>query len=149
MTKDAAKDQGPFRLLVGLKLTEEGRHAFEDAARISKRIPGCVLQVLHVVAPADGATDRTDPMPMLRHYVDETFATLGGAAGVTVAIDLRTGDPVKELTAFAHEITADLIVLGSDKGHRASWDRAPTVERLRDAMSCPIVVTARDSSSRG
>jgi nucleotide-binding universal stress UspA family protein len=143
LKSDAATNQGPFRLLVGVTFSEEGRHALEAAARISRRIPECMLHVLHVVPAPGVATAPREPMTVLRDYVGETFAALGGVGGVTVAIELRRGDPVDELATLAREIAADLVVLGSDRGHRASWDKAPTAERLGDAMSCPLVVTAR------
>ena len=149
MTRDAATVPGPFRLLVGLTLTAEGRHTFEDAVRIARRIPGCALHVLHVAVPGDGAKEPAIQAANVRVDVDEMLAALGGAAGVTLAVESRAGDPVKALTALAQEIAADLVILGSDRGHRASWDRAPTVERLGNAISCPIVVTARESPSPG
>jgi nucleotide-binding universal stress UspA family protein len=149
MTADTAKDQGPFRLLVGLTLTEEGRHAFEDAVRIARRIPGCVLHVVHVASAPDGAKDPAIQSAIIRVRVDQMVEAVGGAAGVKIVVDLRCGDPAKALTTFAHDIAADLVLLGSDRGHRASWERDPTVDRLGDAVACPIVVTAGRRTSRG
>jgi nucleotide-binding universal stress UspA family protein len=140
--RDAATDARPFCLLVALTLTEEGRHAFADAVRIARRIPGCVLHVVHVAVALDTAKDPAIEAAVVRAHVDQMLAALGGSVGLEIAIDLRTGDPVKALTAFAHELAADLVVLGSDRGHRASFDRAPTAERLGEAISCPVVVTA-------
>jgi nucleotide-binding universal stress UspA family protein len=148
MTKDVENHHGPFRLLVAVNYTDEGRHAFEDAARISQRIPGCILQVVHVAAPLEDPPGLTGQTTALRAYVEEMCMARGGLAGVTLAVDVRRGDPVRELSAIAGEIGADLIVLGSDRGHRASWNTAPTMERLGDAMSCPIVVTVREESRR-
>src|SRR5581483_5518977 len=77
-TPIAPAAERPFVLLVGLDLddSESSGYAFEQAARIGSRIPGCAVHVVHV-APAGASVEEMDRLAgLLRLYVSDSAAAL-------------------------------------------------------------------------
>ena len=61
----------------------------------------------------------------------------------SAAIDtcIRDGEPVREVVAYAHEIKADLVVVGhSDKGVIGRWFEGSVGSQLLDALPCSLLV---------
>ncbi|HEY2517977.1 MAG TPA: universal stress protein [Polyangiaceae bacterium] len=130
----------PFCLVVGLKFTEAGTFAFEQAARIARRIPDSTLHLVHVGEEAASEAKANELIDHLRLYVDEKVHSLGGLGGVHVSIHLCTGDPARELAALANEFGADLLVVGTATGHLRHWYGTSTVGQIVPLAACPVLV---------
>jgi nucleotide-binding universal stress UspA family protein len=129
-----------FCLVVGLKLDDGGAFAVEEAVRVAQRIPQCAFHLVHVVAKDPGVDERRELIGHLRLYANEKVQSLGGAHGMTIGIHVRTGDVSRSLASFARDVSADLLIVGSENHHRLSWYRTPKVEELLEATTCPVVV---------
>lgn len=79
--------------------------------------------------------------------VVETAAQDLHSQGLTVVTCIRSGDPAVEIAAYAHEIDADLVVLGhTSKGMLTRWFQGSVGARLLDHLPCSLlVVTGRES----
>ena len=130
----------PFRLVVGLSFTDAGTFAFERAALIARRIPNAALHLIHVGDEAANEAKANELIDHLRLYADEKIRSLGGLGGVHVSIHLCAGDPASELSGFANELEADLLIVGTEHGHLRHWYGAPLVERLVPLTACPVLV---------
>lgn len=130
----------PFCLVVGLSFNDAGTFAFERAALIARRIPGSSLHLVHVGDEAASEAKANELIDHLRLYVDEKIHSLGGLGGVHVSIHLCTGDPATELSGFANELQADLLIVGTANGHLRHWYGAPLVEKLAPLAACPVLV---------
>lgn len=66
--------------------------------------------------------------------------------GLTVITCVRYGDPATQIAAYAHEIDADLVVLGhTSKGMLTSWLQGSVGAQLLDHLPCSLLVaTGRD-----
>lgn len=61
--------------------------------------------------------------------------------GMTVVTCVRYGQPAAEIAAYAHEIEADLVVLGySGKGLLARWFQGSVGSKLMDHLPCSLLV---------
>ena len=61
--------------------------------------------------------------------------------GVAVSTEIREGDPAAEIAACAHEIHADLVVLGhTGKGMLARWFQGSVGASLLDRLPCSLLV---------
>ncbi|MCB2073070.1 MAG: universal stress protein [Novosphingobium sp.] len=61
--------------------------------------------------------------------------------GINVATCIRQGEPAHEIAAHAHEIKADLAVLGhTDKGFLARWFLGSTGAELIRHMPCNLLI---------
>ncbi len=137
MSVDGSK---PFCLVAGLSFTDAGAYAFEQAVRIARRIPGCALHLIHVV---DGESSESETRELAGHlqlYADQSARRLGGLDGLSVGVHVRTGDPAEELARFVGEVAADLMIAGSHRGLFRRDHSSPTVMRLGELVSCPVVV---------
>lgn len=65
--------------------------------------------------------------------------------GLTVIASVRFGDPAIEIAAYAHEVDADLVVLGhTSKGMLTRWFQGSVGAKLLDHLPCSLlVVTAK------
>ena len=61
--------------------------------------------------------------------------------GLTVIACVRYGDPVIEIAAYAHEIGADLVVLGhTAKGMLTRWLQGSVGAKLLDHLPCSLLI---------
>ena len=131
----------PFGIVVGLDLHEAGGHAFGEAARIARRIPGCQLHLVHVFE-----TELEDPLraqlkAQLRLYVNEKAAWVGGLPGVTVGVHLRSGGRASEIARLADAVGAGMIVIGVSKGLQVKeWLFGSLGHELLLRARCPVFV---------
>lgn len=60
---------------------------------------------------------------------------------VSVHVRVRDGDPAEQITAYAHDIGADLAVIGhSDKGFLARWFEGSTGAKLIRDLPCNLLI---------
>jgi len=129
----------PFVLVVALDLadTPSGGYALDQALRIAIRIPESQLHVLHVAT----ADVKREILGLLRHYVEEKAAALGGCDGQHVGMHVRKGEPGREIAQLAADFAADLIVVGTHKAPQLkNLFVGSTAEQVMASATCPVVV---------
>jgi nucleotide-binding universal stress UspA family protein len=130
-------------IVVGLGFTDADGPAFDQSARLARRVPHSQLHLIHVFDAEPSAERARDLVGHLRLYLREKAATLDGLEGITVGIHLRSGGVVREIVQFATDVGADLIVVGSHRGpHLKHWIVGSTAERLIAGASCPVLVAS-------
>jgi nucleotide-binding universal stress UspA family protein len=64
-----------------------------------------------------------------------------GGKGVKAVTSIRQGDPASEIVAHAHEIKADLVVLGhSEKGMIIRWFEGSVGAELLNSLPCSLLI---------
>ena len=82
----------------------------------------------------------------LEKTIELAVADLRGL-GVTVVVCVREGDPASEIAAYAHEIGANLVVLGhTEKGALNRWFGNSISSRLLDHLPCSLLVAIESPS---
>ena len=142
MTSEAnAVAPSTLSVVVGLGFTDADGAAFDQGARVARRVKGSQLHLVHVFSDAPSAEKSRDLVSHLRLYVNEKTAAMGSLNGMTVGIHLRTGKRVREIVQLATEVGAQLIVVGANAGpHLKSWFVGTTAEQLLDSAPCAVVV---------
>jgi nucleotide-binding universal stress UspA family protein len=139
----------PFAILTCFDDSPESGYAFEEAARLAKRIPGSEIHLIDV-RPGEPSVQRTRQLAgQLTAYVNEKALTIGGLEGRRVAIHVRGGQPVREIAQLAAEVDIDVIVMGSP-GHPHLKNLLPgsLAEGLLKHAPCPVIVVgARPTES--
>jgi nucleotide-binding universal stress UspA family protein len=130
----------PFTIVIGLKFTDGGAYAVDQAARMAQRIPGAGLHLLHVFETPLSNTDAEAMIDHLRLYASEKVKSLGGLGGRTMGIHVRSGDVARAVVQFATDVCAGLIVLGSDAPSIKAWLAPPTIETVIASAPCPVLV---------
>lgn len=142
-TPTAQPGERPFVLLLGLDLadTESSGYAFAQAARISSRIPGCAMHVVHV-APAGASVEEMMRLAgLLRLYVSEAAGALHVSGPEATGLHVCWGDPAKEIAQLAAETEADMIVVGARKRPQLkTLFVGSTAARVMAATHCPVFV---------
>jgi nucleotide-binding universal stress UspA family protein len=134
--------QRPFSILLCFDDTEASWYAFEEAARLAKRIPGSEIHLVDVMAGQPSGARTRQLADQLRTYADAKAAHIGGMDGQSVAVHVRHGEPAREIAQLAAEIGIDLIVLGSPKyPHLESLLPGSLAQKLVQHAPCPIIVT--------
>lgn len=133
-----------FTVVVGHDFSEDSPasgYAFEQAARVARRVRGSQLHVLHVIdgdSTAEGAKQLAE---RLRIYIEETAKAIGGLERQVIGVHVRRGRPARELAQLARDVGADLIVVGTRKGaHLKQLFVGSVAERLLAAAPCPVFV---------
>jgi nucleotide-binding universal stress UspA family protein len=143
MQNDKLELKRPFVLTLGLDLkdTESSGFAFDQAAHVASRIPQSQLQVVYVL-PKDAKADVSrEAAGLLKLYVSEKWAALGMPSAQIFGVHVRLGDPAREITQFAAEVAADIIVVGSHKHpHLKAIFMGSTAEHVMAAAKCPVFV---------
>ncbi len=131
----------PFSILVCFDDSEASGYAFEQAARLARRIPSSTLHLVDVMS-GDPSEPRTRTLAgQLRAYVDAKAASIGGMEGQSVAVHVRYGDAVHEIVQLAAEIDVDLIVIGSPKHpHLQSLLPGSLGDKLVRRAPCAVLV---------
>ena len=105
MSNNIMSNGRPFVLVVALDLadTPSGGYALDQALRVARRVPDSLLHIVHVST----SDVKEETLGLLRHYVEEKAAALGGCEHQTVAVHVRKGDPGREIAELAAEVAAD------------------------------------------
>jgi nucleotide-binding universal stress UspA family protein len=143
LLNDRAHETGrPFTIVVALDFTDAGGRAFDDAARIARRVPKAELHLLHVFKSEDVA--RKSPRDIVEHlemYATEKAAAFGGLKGVPIGVHVRTGDAAREVVQLATDVSADLVLLGSRKGlHLRDWVAGSVTAKIMASAPCPVLM---------
>jgi nucleotide-binding universal stress UspA family protein len=143
MSQAIAPADRPFVLVVGLDLTdtESSGYALNQAARTAARIPRSQLHLLQVLAPGATADVTREAAGCLQRYAAAKATELGGLAGQSVGVHIRSGDPGREIAQFANEVSADLIVVGTHRRpHLKQLLMGSTAEHVMATTTCPVFV---------
>ncbi len=138
-----------FAIVVGLDFESAGGFAFEEAARIARRIPGSHIHLVHAFEKELDEQAATALTGRLKNYADDKAAFVGGLAGSTVGVHLRTGHAADVLRSFALEVAADLIILGSKKHGLKGLLTGSTAEKLTGLARCPVLITGPKPAEEG
>jgi nucleotide-binding universal stress UspA family protein len=139
MSNVSVPSDRPFVLVVALDLadTASGGYALDQAMRLATRVTDSQLHVLHVST----SDVKSETLGLLRHYVSEKAAALGGPTKQTVAVHVRHGEPAQEIAQLATDLSADLIVVGTHKTpHLKNLFVGSTAERVMGSATCPVFV---------
>lgn len=133
------------KILVPLDLADTHAQALEAAGRLARESGGAVT-LLHVVRLIPGL-DVADEESFYAGLHRKTREHLGAAArtfeakGVRCAVEVRFGDPAREIVRFCHEAGTDLVVLDS---HRIDGPGQPgwgTLSYKVGVLSpCPVLL---------
>ena len=112
MTAEQPRRIGQVLLTTGLTTESPGAAA---AARTVASTLGGALHALHVIEPLSPYAERAVPGLVAAHDQQarsefEKFASTHGLAGSSLHV--RRGSPVQEVLLAAHELSADLLVVG-------------------------------------
>jgi nucleotide-binding universal stress UspA family protein len=130
-----------FTLVVANDFSVASGYAFDQAARVARKIPGSDLHVVHVVEGETSDAQTKQLANQLRLYLEEKVKALGGLEGQAVGLHVRAGHAAREVAQLAKDVGADLIVVGAHKGpHLKSLVVGSTAERLLLAAPCPVFV---------
>ncbi len=81
----------------------------------------------------------------LQRVVDSAVQELR-SQGLAVIACVRYGDPAIAIAAYAHEVAADLVVLGhTSKGMLTRWFQSSVGAKLLDHLPCSLLVTTGKS----
>jgi nucleotide-binding universal stress UspA family protein len=130
-----------FTIVVANDFSDASGYAFDQAARVARRIPGSDLHVVHV-AEGEASEGSTKQLAnQLRLYLEEKVKALGGLEDQAVGLHVRRGRPAREIAQLAKDVGADLIVVGTHKGpHLKQLVLGSVAERLLLAAPCPVFV---------
>ncbi len=130
----------PFTIVVGLKFSDGGAFAVDQAARIAKYMPEAALQLIHIFESSLSKDAAEKMIEHLQLYANEKIASLGGGNGRAVGVHVRSGDVARALAQMATDTGAHLIVLGTEARELPSWRTTHTVERVMALAPCPVLV---------
>jgi len=131
----------PFTIVVGNDFTEASGHAFDQAARVARRVPGSDVHVVHVIDHPSTEAETRRVADDLLVYLEAKVKALGGLEAQAVGLHVRCGRPARELAQLARDVSADLIVVGAQKGpHLKQLFVGSVTERLLLAAPCPVFV---------
>ena len=129
-----------FSIVIGLKFSDGGTYAVDQAARIAKQIPSACLHLVHVFPKPLTFAESQSMLAHLKLYESEKVASLGGLNGRKIGIHVRSGDIAREIVQLAADLVADLVVLGASDRTLATWLTPPTIERVMSLATCPVLV---------
>lgn len=143
------KNATPVRIVVALGFNDADGPAFDQAVRLTRRVPGSELHLVHVFEHAPSEAKREDLVEHLRLYVSEKAEMTGGLGGITVGIHLRAGKVVRELTQLATDVGADFVVVGAPRRSPLEhWIAGSTADRLVASAPFPVLVASRAPRDR-
>ena len=130
-----------FTLVVANDFSVASGYAFDQAARVARRIPGSDIHVVHVMEAESSETQSKQVADQLRIYLEDKVKALGGLESQAVGLHVRCGHPAREVAQLAKDVAADLIVVGTHKGpHLKQLIVGSVTERLLLAAPCPVFV---------
>lgn len=141
VTQDAVSR--PFVLVVGLDLkdTESSGFALDQAARIAARIPGSHLHLIEVLAAEADPDHVKESAGVLERYAVAKSNELDATVRQNLGIHVRRGNVAREIAQLAHEVSADMIVMGTRRRpHLKQLFMGTTAEHIMAIASCPVFV---------
>jgi nucleotide-binding universal stress UspA family protein len=127
-------------IVVGLKFSDGGAYAVDQAARLAQHVPSASLHLVHVYEARLSKVEADAVIAHLGLYAREKIASLGGLDSRTMGIHVRSGNVAREIVQLATDVFAGLIVLGAEDRSVKAWFAAPTVERVMASAPCPVLV---------
>jgi universal stress protein A len=135
---------------------ENSRAAFETAARLARESHG-TLYLVHIVPMPPSIVSESvllDDRGRAHNALQRLAAQLPAAQSRVIIV--RFGNPAREITALAHRIGADLIVMGTHgRSMMARLFHGSIAEKIIDHAPCPVlalppdtIVEAPDSTSQ-
>ena len=135
---------------------ENSRAAFETAARLARESHG-TLYLVHIVPTPPSIVSESvllDDRGRAHNALQRLAAQLPPAQSRVIIV--RFGNPAREITALAHRIGADLIVMGTHgRSMMARLFHGSIAEKIIDHAPCPVlalppdtIVEAPDSTSQ-
>ena len=131
----------PFTVLLAYDFSEASGYAFDQAARVARRVPGADIHVVHVIEA--GATDEQAKRVSdeLLVYLGDKVKALGGLEEHAVGVHVRCGSPPHEIAELAKDVSADVIVVGVKKGpHLKQLLLGSVTDEIMAATRCPVLV---------
>ena len=135
------------RIVLAYDGTREGRGALREGALLAK---GCGAQVflLSVVAETTGVQIGESALPGAVAHGQTAYAAILQegverlrAHGCEAAARLAHGEPARVIAAFAHEVSADLVVVSHRKiSAMARWWSGSTGAYLLDHLGCTLLI---------
>ena len=140
------------KVLLAYDGSVEGRLALREGARLAQ-ICGAEVFLLAVVDLSTGLAMEAATVAMLQAQRSEYEAILAEGArrleglGFAPETRLQIGDPAPQIGAVAHEIGADLVVVGHRRqGALARWWFGSTGSYLIDHVNCSVLVARKELS---
>ena len=132
------------RVLLAYDGTLEGRLALREGALLAKLCKAQLFLLAVIPSTTGFAVDAGELSPQYESYhaifrEGVARATLRGLAPVIA--EMAHGDPAQEISAFAHRVSADLVVVG----HRRKtllerWWSGSNQSYLVDTLGCSLLV---------
>jgi nucleotide-binding universal stress UspA family protein len=141
------------RIVLAYDGSREGRSALREGALLAKRM-GAKIFLLAVIADTPGmrvaeaahAGAAANQADTYKGILEEAIARLM-KLGFSFEAKLVRGEPAQEITAYARQVKADLVVLGHRKqGLLARWWSASSGFYVSDNLDCSILLGQADIS---
>ena len=140
-------------MLVAYDGSREGRTALREGALLVRQL-NAELFILAVVPETPGMRVAEGAYAGAMAYQDDTYRALLEEAvrglarfGLHTKGKLVRGEPSQEISAYAREIKADLVVLGHRKQNFLQrWWSGPSGAYLTDFMDCSLLIARADIS---
>ncbi|MET0546881.1 MAG: universal stress protein [Caulobacterales bacterium] len=136
------------RIVLAYDGSREGRRALREGALLG-RLCGAELFLLSVTPAFPAANALGEPAATMDayHKIFEEGLANAQAWGVTLKGHLAQGNPSREISAYAKQIGADLVVVGH---RRASflerWWAASDKTYMMDLLDCSVLVARNEIS---
>lgn len=127
-------------IVVGLKFSDGGTYAVDQAARIAQRVTTSTLHLVHVFETPLSAKEAEAMREHLTLYANEKAASLGGLGSRMMGIHLRSGNAALAIAQFATDIDAGIIVIGAERHPILALFAARTSDKLAPIAPCPVLV---------
>jgi nucleotide-binding universal stress UspA family protein len=142
------------KILVAYDGTDSGDAALRLGVELA-RMAKAELHVLGVVVSSGGLL--LNPVAVAAELLEterrfllealESAVSALGDTGTRITTCLRDGDAADEILLYAHEIKADLAVVGhGEKGLMARWIEGSVGGRLLKARPCSLLVARRETA---
>ncbi len=137
----------PFdRILVAIDGSQGGRRALVKAIELA-RLTGASLTALAVEGPLPAYAATIGEVEEVRREKDSFFGAVAAsareqanAAGVELEVEVRPGHAAELITRYAHDMDADLVVVGH-KGHFLNdYLLGSTADRVAHHAHCPVMI---------
>jgi len=141
------------RVLVAYDGSREGRTALREGALLVRQL-NADLYVLAVVPETPGMRVAEGAYAGAMAYQDDTYRQLLeeavrglGKFGLQVKGKLVRGEPAQEISAYAREIRADLVVVGHRRQNLLQrWWSGPNGAYLTDFLNCSLLIARAEIS---
>ena len=139
------------KILMCYHATQHSAVALRQATDIARAF-NAELHLLGIVVTSGGlaiaqSAGPTDVLGIeherIRAALDQAASELAGQ-NVNVLTAIREGNAVTEILGYAHQIKADLVVLGHrERGAVARWFQGSTSSRLLDNLPCSLLIATQ------